>query len=580
MKTKESPNFQQLLSGFAAGIIVTLGLLAALKGVDFSGGGRGPDRVLAEMDGGKLTEAKLRETLGAEMIPVDTDLYAVFSRGVQRWIRDRVFDREAKAQNISVETLLFKKIWDSVRVSSGDVSEFYNKNKDLYNQPLEKIRDGLFKILREKEYNRLEEKYLGELSQKYHVKVLLKKPDYFAEGAVLPPPLAGQVQPAAPSVAAPAPKPQPPARPQGPAVPMRPEDLKGQPSMGPENAPVFLLEFSDFHCPFCSKVETTISDLMKNYPGKIRRVWFHNPLAMHQGADRTHMASECAAEQGKFWEYHDKLFEKVGTFKTDNDLLGAAKALGLKEDQFTACLTSGKYKERVAKNLSIGASMGVRGTPNFFVNGVNVVGAQPLDKFKDAVENALKSGSTNKLPAPPEPAKPVNFDDLKGRPFQGSEKAPVTIVEFSDFHCPFCGKVEPTMNEVMKNYPGKIYRVWRHYPLPFHQGADLTAEASECAAEQGKFWEYHDKLFEKPGGFKGEDALIGVAKDLKLDEKKFGECVKSRKYKDVVAKDSAKGSQVGVNGTPAFFVNGKSLSGAQPYASFSQLIDAELAKKK
>jgi protein-disulfide isomerase len=590
MKKAESPDFKQLMTGFIAGAIITFALVAAFKGVDFSGKGPGQGRVLAQIDGAKLTEGKLRELLGNEMIPIESDQYAAFTRGINRWLREALLEKEAKAQGLSVQDLIFKKIWDYVRVSGGDVTDYYNKNRELYNQPFDKVQDSLFKMLREREYGRVEEKYMDELRQKYHAKVILEKPKNFVEGAVLPPsvpgvaPVAGQVQPTPPSVAAVQPaQPRPPAPPPVPMNPdfkMVPADLTGQPSMGPENAPVLLLEFSDYHCPFCSKVEPTINDLMKNYPDKIRRVWFHNPLAMHPEANQTHAAAECAGEQGKFWEYHGKLFEKVGTFKSDDALIGLAKEMNLKEDQFKSCLTSGKYKAKVAKNLSIGGQLGVRGTPNFFVNGVMVTGAQPYDKFKDAVENALKQGNAAVLPKAPEPAKAVSFDDLKGRPSQGPDNAPVTIVEFSDFHCPFCGKVEASVNDVMKNYSGKVRRIWRHYPLPFHQGADLTAEASECASEQGKFWEYHDKLFEKTGSFKGDDAFIGLAKDLKLDEKKFTDCVKSRKYKDVVQKDSAKGSQVGVNGTPHFFINGKPLSGAQPYASFAQAIDAELAPKK
>lgn len=589
MKKMGSAGLKSLLSSFAAGAIVTLALVAAFKGIDFSGDGAGPGRVLAQMDGEKLKEGQLRGLLGNDLIPIESDQYAAYSRGINRWLREKLLEKEARAQGLSVQDLTFKKVWDYVRVSSSDVADYYQKNKDLYNQPLERIQDLLFKMLREREYGRVEEKLMDELRQKYHAKILLEKPKNYVEGAVLPPPspalapAPGQVQAAPPSVAGQAPSaPRPPAPPTSamdPNFKMTPSDLAGQPSQGPENAPVLLVEFSDFHCAFCGKVSPTINDLMKSYDGKIRRVWMHNPLAMHPEAPQTAVAAECALEQGKFWEYHDKLFEKTGSFKTDEALIGLARETGLKEDAFKGCLSSGKYRDKVAKNLTVGGKLGVRGTPNFFVNGTNVTGAQPLEKFKEAVDNALKQGGGAILPKAPEPPKPASFDDLAGRPSQGPANAPVTLVEFSDFHCPFCSKVEASVNDVMKNYAGKVRRVWRHYPLSFHAGADQTAEASECAAEQGKFWEYHDKLFEKTGTFKGDDAFIGLAKELKLDEKKFTDCVKSRKYKDVVLNDSKKGSSVGVNGTPHFFINGKPLSGAQPYNSFAQAIDAELAKK-
>jgi protein-disulfide isomerase len=173
----------------------------------------------------------------------------------------------------------------------------------------------------------------------------------------------------------------------------------------------------------------------------------------------------------------------------------------------------------------------------------------------------------------------VSFKDLDGRPSFGPKNAKVTLVEFSDFHCPFCKRVNPTLEQLMKNYQGKIRRIWRQYPLPMHAGADRTAEASECANEQDKFWEYHDKLFEVQGASSFDEAsLMSLAEQAGLNKKKFEKCLASGKHKDLIQKEIEAGNQAGVRGTPAVFVNGRLVSGAQPYENFDRIVQSELAK--
>ncbi len=164
-------------------------------------------------------------------------------------------------------------------------------------------------------------------------------------------------------------------------------------------------------------------------------------------------------------------------------------------------------------------------------------------------------------------------------PSKGPENAPITIVEFSDFQCPFCSKALPNVDEVMKAYEGKVRLVFRHYPLSFHKEAPKAAEASLCAADQNKFWEYHDKLFANQGALKVED-LKKHAADLGLDVARFNECLDSGKKAEIVKKDTEDGEKAGVTGTPAFFINGIALSGAVPASEFKSIIDAELKKKK
>ncbi len=164
-----------------------------------------------------------------------------------------------------------------------------------------------------------------------------------------------------------------------------------------------------------------------------------------------------------------------------------------------------------------------------------------------------------------------------GRPAKGPANAPVTIVEFSDFQCPYCQSASPTVAKVLQTYGDRIRFVYRHYPLPNHPAARPAAEASLCAAEQDQFWPYHDRLFANPSKLESAD-LKQHAADLKLDTATFNACFDSGKHAKAVEIDMAAGNAIGVSGTPAFFINGRALSGAQPFEAFKQLIDEELAR--
>ena len=162
---------------------------------------------------------------------------------------------------------------------------------------------------------------------------------------------------------------------------------------------------------------------------------------------------------------------------------------------------------------------------------------------------------------------------------RGRADAPVTIVEFADYQCPFCGRVEPTITELRKTYGDKIRFVYRHYPLPSHPNARPAAEAAQCAAEQGQFWQYYEKLFADQTKL-SDDGLKSSASALGMDMPRFTACVDSHKYKDRVETDIRDGNDAGVSGTPAFFINGRMLTGAQPFDAFKRIIDEELELRK
>ena len=160
---------------------------------------------------------------------------------------------------------------------------------------------------------------------------------------------------------------------------------------------------------------------------------------------------------------------------------------------------------------------------------------------------------------------------------RGDPKAPVTIVEFSDFSCPFCRKAEAIIAEVLAKYPGQVKLGYRDFPLEtLHPQAELAAEASRCASDQGKYWEYHDLLFDSQDK-QTSDALLDDARTLNLDDQKFAACLSSGSYKAKVDQDIQMGSRAGVVATPGFFINGRFVNGAQPAAAFEKIIDQELA---
>jgi len=167
--------------------------------------------------------------------------------------------------------------------------------------------------------------------------------------------------------------------------------------------------------------------------------------------------------------------------------------------------------------------------------------------------------------------------EAKG-PSRGPANAPVTIVEFSDFQCPYCGREVPVIDRILKEYDGKVRLVFRHYPLDFHTFAGKAAEAGACAQDQGKFWELHDKMFSNQGQLAVDD-LKGYAKSVGIDASKFAKCLDSGEKKALVEEDLKAGSAAGVNGTPAFFINGVFINGAQPYEQIKQTVDRELKRK-
>jgi protein-disulfide isomerase len=374
------------------------------------------------------------------------------------------------------------------------------------------------------------------------------------------------------------------------------------PTKGAKEPKVTIIEFSDFQCPYCSRVNPTLETLLKDYGSDVQVSFRHNPLPFHNNAMPAALAAEAAKEQGKFWEMHDKLFANQQSLdRAGLDKL--AQEVGLDMGKFKEAMDKEKGKERIKRDLDDAAKFGARGTPNFFINGRNFRGAQPLEAFKAVVDEeikkadakiaagtprgkvyaALTEGGLDKAAAPPPPPPSRGEPDantrfraeIKGAPVKGAKDAEVTIVQWSDYQCPFCSRVEPTIAQVMDTYKGKVRVVWRDLPLPFHPNAMPAAIAARAAGEQGKYWEMHDKIFANQQQM-DRATYEKYAQELGLNMGKFKAALDANKGKEAIEADAAAGGKIGARGTPAFFINGKFLSGAQPFESFKAKIDEEL----
>jgi protein-disulfide isomerase len=377
-------------------------------------------------------------------------------------------------------------------------------------------------------------------------------------------------------------------------VPVMPDD----PVKGPKDALVTIIEFSEYQCPFCKRVGDTLDKVTETYKDDVRIVWKDNTLPFHPRAKPAAILARHAYKtkggDKAFWEAHDALFESQPKLE-DADLEAVATKLGMSWTDVKAAIDANKYVEKLDQSMELANDFQARGTPHFFINGVRLSGAQPFEKFKATIDEQLAKAKAlvakgtprskiyeevtkeGKEPPPPE-KKEVAAPDASS-PFKGGANAKVTIQVFSEFQCPFCKKVKPTLDELEKEYGNKIKVVWRNLPLPFHSDAPLASEAAqEAFAQKGNagFWKFHDKLFEgQEQGLKRE-RLEAVAQEVGLDMDKFKAALDTHKHKAKVDADAKIGNDAGINGTPGFVINGYFLSGAQPAPAFKKLINRAL----
>ncbi|MCB9707326.1 MAG: thioredoxin domain-containing protein [Myxococcales bacterium] len=392
-----------------------------------------------------------------------------------------------------------------------------------------------------------------------------------------------------------------------------------QPQKGEEEALVTIVTFSDFQCPFCSRVNPTMEQIFKDYKGQVRMSWRNNPLPFHENAMPAAQLAIEAFEQGgnkKFWKMHDILFQNQRALGRA-DLERYAKQVGLDMKKVKEALDGNKYKDRIEEDQALATKLGARGTPGFFINGRQLMGAQPYAQFKEVIDDEITRAKSllssgvdredvysafmkNALtahqaePAPEQAQRPGQPDPsvaykvpVGNSPIKGPNDALVTIIEVSEFQCPFCKRVGPTIEQIQKAYGSDVRFVFKHNPLPFHPNAMPAAEAaSEVRKQLGDkgFWAFHDVLFENQQALE-RPQLEKYAASLNVGGKRvnmaqFKQAMDKHVHKASIEADQKLAQQFGASGTPSFFINGRNLRGAQPFENFKTVIDEELKKAK
>ncbi|MFQ5669127.1 MAG: DsbA family protein [Acidobacteriota bacterium] len=360
-------------------------------------------------------------------------------------------------------------------------------------------------------------------------------------------------------------------------------DLGGAPSVGRADAPVTLVEFVDYQCPFCRRAHPTVTQIMKRYGDKVRFVFLQNPLPFHKDAPLAAHAALAAAEQGRFEEMHELIFS--GKALKRADFISYARKIGLDTKAFEASLDSDRLATRVKQDQTQAARVGASATPFFFINGRSVRGARPLADFTKIIDEELQGHLPPtqwiaRVPAPASrrPAEDPNevyAIDLADSIARGPADAPVTMVEFTAFQCGFCKRSQPTIQKILQTYPDDVRLMVKYMPLRDHK----AAIASLAAHRQGKYWEYRKLLFDNQRSLSDEN-LRALASQVGLNLEQFEKDRQDPELAAEVQRNVQQARSVGVQGTPTFFINGKKLVGAQPFTSFKTMIDQQLAQKK
>ncbi len=358
--------------------------------------------------------------------------------------------------------------------------------------------------------------------------------------------------------------------------------------LGDPDAPVTIVEYTDYQCPFCQRhvLETMpgiISNMIEN--GRVRYILKDLPLdSLHPEARTAAMAARCAGEQDSYWPMHDAIFEDQQLWSGQGSaaidiIVSLADKLELDQDVLRLCIEDGRYTEAVQGNFDEAQSLGASATPYFFIDGMPIPGAQAYELFEYAVGLA-EEGILSEAYGTGEP-------DVSDSFAIGDPDAPVVIIEYTDFQCPYCSRhFQQTFSQIKEDFvdEGLVYYIFKDFPLTnIHPQAVKAAEAARCAGDQDEYLSMHSKLFSAQNEWSGNPSatqtFIGYAEELGLNTDSFKSCLESGEHESAVLQDQDEGAQLGVTGTPAFFINGHSMSGAQPYPIFEQAINQFLAEQ-
>jgi protein-disulfide isomerase len=315
----------------------------------------GPSEPLAEVAGKVVTRAEVEALIAPQLAQIDRQRRNLVEQALERVVEDRILEAEAAARGLALDAFLKAEIEDKAgQVTDAEIDAFYAENQARINQPLESIRPQVAQYLGQERREKLRGELVAALRVKHATKILLD---------------VDRVQVA---------------------------EGEGSPAKGPAGAPVTLIEFSDFECPFCSRVVPAVEQVLAAYGDQVRVVFRQFPLNIHPRAPKAAEASLCAGDQGKFWEMHDAMFAAQRELEIAQ-LKAKAAGLGLDAAQFDSCLDSGKYAAKVAADMADGQKAGVSGTPAIFVNGRFINGAVPFETLAKVIDDELlRQGITPK----------------------------------------------------------------------------------------------------------------------------------------------------------------------------------------
>lgn len=310
--------------------------------------------VAAKVGDQVVTREELEKALAPQLAKLQDQKFQLLESKLEELIEERLLALEAKRRGMAVEDLIKTEVTSKVpAVSDAEVTAFMIQNKARLQGDEAELRPKVRDYLRNQKAQGSRHAYLANLQQRVKVERFLEEPE-----------------------------------------PIRIAVSAGDAfARGPKDAPVTIVEFSDFQCPFCSRVVDTLKEVVRLYPKQIRLAYRDFPIAdLHPKAQKAAEAARCAGEQGKFWEYHDRLFESQAQ-ATVEDFKRFAEQLKLDGKNFAACLDSGKHAATVQADVEEGIHLGITGTPTFFINGRLLVGAQPLEAFQRIIDRELRHSS-------------------------------------------------------------------------------------------------------------------------------------------------------------------------------------------
>jgi protein-disulfide isomerase len=316
----------------------------------------GPEtETVAQVDGEKISSQDLKQVSGEPLAKLEEQAFALKQQKLDELIADRLVAREAHKRNVSVESLLATEITSKVPpVTSEEIHSLYEANKNRLQQPESELREQLQKFLRDQKIASRRQEFVNSLRGNAKVVIYLNPPD-----------------------------------------PFRAQVRAEGPSRGVTGAPVTIVEFEDFQCPFCKKVHDTVEQVLVRYKDKVRIVHRDFPLeSLHPAAWKAHEAARCAEKQGKFWQYRDVLYANA-PHATPEELSKYAGQVGIDVPAFRQCLDSGESKAIVKRDEDEGNRLGIEGTPTFFINGRLLSGEHPEADFARIIDGELSKRASD-----------------------------------------------------------------------------------------------------------------------------------------------------------------------------------------